>query len=252
MSDQTPSSPGEADDAATETIERPRAIAGLTDEVVEAAVRGDSRAVGVLFSVLNPRLTRYLGLMVGRDAEDVASDTWVEVMRSLPRYVGGADTIGAWVIGIGRNRALTHFRRAKSRPQTAVSVEEFTEVLSAEHDTYQSVEDSMATAEAMSRIASLPKEQAEAVFLRTIVGLDAAGAGEVLGKSAGAIRTSAHRGLRKLEKELIAEAEQEASGEPPTRPPTEPRAARRRRGSAGPTESSGRGSPRRGRISRRS
>lgn len=268
MSDQTPFSPRLSDastdstsqaaapsretgDAATETIERPKAIAGLTDEVVAAAVGGDARAIGVLFAVLNPRLTRYLGLMVGRDAEDVASDTWVEVMRSMPRYVGGADTIGAWVIGIGRNRALTHFRRAQSRPKTAVSVEEFTEILSAEQDTYQTVEDAMATAAAMSRISSLPKEQAEAVFLRTIVGLDAAGAGEVLGKTAGAVRTSAHRGLRRLEKELLAEAEQEATGEPPPRPPTQPRTGRRRRGSAGPSESSGRGSPRRDGTRRR-
>lgn len=213
MAPQTPASPGASntEDLSEEQIEeRPKAIAGLTDEVVAAAVSGDSRAIGVLFSVLNPRLTRYLGLVVGRDADDVASDTWVEVMRSLPRYVGGADTIGAWVIGVGRNRALTHFRRAKSRPQTSISVEEFAEVLANEQDTYQSVEDSLATAWAMARIASLPKEQAEAVFLRTIVGLDAAGAGQVLGKNPGAIRTSAHRGLKRLEKELLAEA----NGEP--------------------------------------
>lgn len=218
MALQPPTSPElpereEPEAAGAVGAERPKAIAGLTDEVVAAAVAGDSRAIGVLFSVLNPRLTRYLGLVVGRDADDVASDTWVEVMRSLPRYVGGADTIGAWVIGVGRNRALTHFRRAKSRPQTAVSTEEFAEVLAHEQDTYQTVEDSMATAAAMARIAALPKEQAEAVFLRTIVGLDAAGAGQVLGKSAGAVRTSAYRGLKRLEKELLAEAR----GEPPPR-----------------------------------
>src|SRR5699024_11454412 len=92
-------------------------VAGLTDEVVSAAVAGDQRAIGVLFEVLHPRLSRYLGLMEGRDAEDVASDTWIEVMRSLPRFVGDADTIGAWVWGIGRNRALTHLRRAQSRPR---------------------------------------------------------------------------------------------------------------------------------------
>ena len=188
-----------------EDDEKPRAIAGLSEEVVAAAVDGDAKAIGVLFAVLNPRLVRYLGLMVGRDADDVASDTWVEVMRSLPRYVGGADTIGAWVIGIGRHRALTYFRRQKSRPQSAAGIDDFAEILAGESDTHQSVEDSMSTAHAMARIAALPKEQAEAVFLRTIVGLDAVSAGEVLGKNSGAVRTSAHRGLKNLEKQLVAE-----------------------------------------------
>ena len=49
-----------------EDEEKPRAIAGLSEEVVAAAVNGDSKAIGVLFAVLNPRLVRYLGLMVGR------------------------------------------------------------------------------------------------------------------------------------------------------------------------------------------
>ena len=220
-----------------EDDEKPRAIAGLSEEVVAAAVNGDAKAIGVLFAVLNPRLVRYLGLMVGRDADDVASDTWVEVMRSLPRYVGGADTIGAWVIGIGRHRALTHFRRQKSRPQTAVGIDDFADILAGESDTHQSVEDSMSTARAMARIAALPKEQAEAVFLRTIVGLDAASAGEVLGKNSGAVRTSAHRGLKNLEKQLAAESDAERTRVSARSPenPAERNRTRKTRSAARPT-----------------
>jgi RNA polymerase sigma-70 factor (ECF subfamily) len=36
------------------------------------------------------------------------------------------------------------------------------------------------------------------VLLRTVIGLDAKSAGAVLGKSAGAVRTSAYRGLKSL------------------------------------------------------
>ena len=192
--------------------DRPRPIAGLSDEVVRAAVSGDRRAISVLFEVVNPRLTRYLGLMVGRDAEDVASDTWIEVLRSLPRYVGGAETIGAWIIGIGRNRALTHFRRARSRPQSVADSSVFAEVLASESDTYGSVEEAMGTADALARIASLPKEQAEAVFLRSVVGLDAVSTAKVLDKKPGAVRTACHRGLRKLERQLLEERRDPAAG----------------------------------------
>lgn len=187
-------------------------VAGLTDDIVQSAVDGDQQAIGVLFEVLNPRLNRYLGLMVGRDSEDVSSDTWIEVLRSLPRFVGGADTVGAWVVGIGRNRALTHFRRARSRPQVVADAAVFAEVLASESDTYASVEEANGTADALARIASLPKEQAEAVFLRSVVGLDAIGTADVLGKKPGAVRTACHRGLKKLETQLESEGRGRTDG----------------------------------------
>ncbi|WP_333617711.1 RNA polymerase sigma factor [Dietzia sp.] len=225
----------------------PRAVAGINDALVAAAVMGESRAIGVLFSVLNPRLTRYLVLMVGREADDIASETWVEVMRSLPRYIGGADTIGAWVIGIGRNRALNHYRRQSSRPKTVATVDDFVGVLAAETDTAQTVEDRFATAEALARIARLPKEQAEAVFLRSIVGLDVASAGEVLEKKPGAVRTSAHRGLRSLEKQLLEERKAEATETSGNSPPGGDRGAgsqsRKDPGTAGYSRKTGRRAP---------
>jgi RNA polymerase sigma-70 factor (ECF subfamily) len=59
----------------------------------------------------------------------------------------------------------------------------------------------------MSLVASLPTDQAQAVVLRAVVGLDAATAGQVLGKRPGAVRVAAHRGLRTLARRL-----QEADG----------------------------------------
>jgi len=49
-----------------------------------------------------------------------------------------------------------------------------------------------------------PTEQAEAVLLRVVMGLDVTTTAQVLGKRAGAVRTAAHRGLRRLA-ELMAE-----------------------------------------------
>ena len=50
----------------------------------------------------------------------------------------------------------------------------------------------------LSLIAQLPQDQAEAVVLRVVVGLDAKSAAETLGKRPGAVRTAAHRGLKRL------------------------------------------------------
>jgi len=51
---------------------------------------------------------------------------------------------------------------------------------------------------ALALIASLPIDQAEAVILRAVVGLDVATTAAVLGKRPGAVRVAAMRGLRRL------------------------------------------------------
>ena len=47
-------------------------------------------------------------------------------------------------------------------------------------------------------IASLPAEQAEIIMLRVVAGLDAVDVARIVGKTPGAVRVAAHRGLRRL------------------------------------------------------
>ncbi|HEY1625039.1 MAG TPA: sigma factor-like helix-turn-helix DNA-binding protein, partial [Streptosporangiaceae bacterium] len=71
--------------------------------------------------------------------------------------------------------------------------------------------EAVTTEAALRLIATLPPDQAEAVLLRAVVGLDASTAGKVIGKRAGAIRSAAHRGLRTLATRL--EAAGQAAGQ---------------------------------------
>jgi RNA polymerase sigma-70 factor (ECF subfamily) len=50
----------------------------------------------------------------------------------------------------------------------------------------------------LALIARLPADQAEAVLLRVVVGLDAPAAAAVMGKRAGAVRMATSRGLARL------------------------------------------------------
>jgi len=56
----------------------------------------------------------------------------------------------------------------------------------------------LGTGWAVTLIATLPRDQAEAVMLRVVAGLDVAGTAEVLGKRPGAVRVATLRGLRRL------------------------------------------------------
>lgn len=168
------------------------------DDVVKRMLRGDDEAFRVVYRAVQPRLERYLAALVGpKDAEDVASDTWAQACRDMKSFRGSADGFRGWITTIGRHRALDHLRAKGRRPQSAGPIEEFPEQASPA-DVEDTVVAILSTGEAIDLIASLPQEQAEAVLLRAVMGLDAKAAGKILGRSPGAVRTAAYRGLRTL------------------------------------------------------
>jgi RNA polymerase sigma-70 factor, ECF subfamily len=180
-------------------------------EAVERAQRGDADAFRALYRDTQPRLLRYLRALVGDDAEDVASETWLQISRDLASFHGDGDGFRGWAATIARHRALDHLRRAARRPPPIPVPAEDLAGLAARDDTAATALDAVATDAAVRLITSLPPDQAEAVLLRAVLGLDAATAAKVLGKRPGAVRTAAYRGLRTLARHL----EQARSRPPP-------------------------------------
>jgi RNA polymerase sigma-70 factor, ECF subfamily len=183
------------------------ADAGLTAAVV-AAQRGDPDAFRALYRDTQPKLLRYLHALVGDDAEDIASETWLNITRDLHTFTGDYDNFRGWAATIARHRALDHLRRHTRRPPPIPVPAEDLAALPAHDDTATTAIDAVATTTAIALIATLPPDQAEAVLLRAVLGLDATRAATVLGKRPGAVRTAAYRGLRtlahRLEKERTA------------------------------------------------
>jgi RNA polymerase sigma-70 factor (ECF subfamily) len=168
--------------------------------LVSAAQNGEEEAFRSLYREVQPGLLRYLRALVGDDAEDVASETWLQIARDL-RSFRGSEGFRAWAARIGRNRALDHLRHRRRRPAVSTPIEQLVE-LPGTGDTADSASESISTDAALALIRSLPRDQAEAVLLRVVVGLDAETAGRVLGKRAGAVRTASYRGLRRLAERL--------------------------------------------------
>lgn len=171
------------------------------DDDVLAAQRGDVRAFERLFVAVQPALLRYLRVLVGGEAQDVASETWLQVSRDLGRFKGGGGDFRGWVVTVGRNRALDHLRaagRRRSEPVDPLAMP----VEATGDDTFEATEEALATRRALDLIAALPRDQAEAVLLRVVVGLDAPAAAKVLGKRPGAVRMATSRGLARLQEQV--------------------------------------------------
>ena len=171
--------------------------AELTAAVL-AAQDGDETAFRTVYRAVHPRLLGYVRTLVGDpDAEDVTSEAWLQIARDLDRFSGDADRFRGWAARIARNRALDHIRMRGRRPAIGGDETELTG-RAAESDTAGEAIEALATGSTLSLIAQLPQDQAEAVVLRVVVGLDAKTAAETLGKRPGAVRTAAHRGLKRL------------------------------------------------------
>src|SRR5437763_5649674 len=75
------------------------------DTALRRACAGDEDAFRSLYRDIQPRLLRYLRALVGADAEDVASETWLQVARDLHTFSGDWDGFRGWVTTIARHRA---------------------------------------------------------------------------------------------------------------------------------------------------
>lgn len=178
--------------------------AELTAAVL-AAQDGDENAFRAVYRAVHPRLLGYVRTLVGDgDAEDVTSEAWLQIARDLDSFAGDADRFRGWAARIARNRALDHIRMRGRRPAIGGDDTELTG-WAADSDTAGAAMEALSTSTTMALIAQLPQDQAEAVVLRVVVGLDAKSAAETLGKRPGAVRTAAHRGLKKLAELLGAQ-----------------------------------------------
>jgi RNA polymerase sigma-70 factor (ECF subfamily) len=166
--------------------------------VLADAQGGSEDQFAVLWRDANPALLRYLRVLAPENAEDIAAETWVHVVRGLPRFVGDEAAWRAWLFTTARRRLIDQARLRKRHP--AEPLEDVTAAdMPRSPDAAQIALENLATESAMALLAQLPPPQAEVIMLRVVAGLDTDAVAQLLGKSPGNIRVMAHRGLKKLE-----------------------------------------------------
>ncbi|MEO3851089.1 sigma factor [Streptomyces sp. B8F3] len=169
-------------------------------EAIRAAQSGDETAFVHLYRTVHPCLVRYVGTLVGDaagdgDAEEVTAGAWQEIARDLRAFDGDAVGFRAWCARIARTRALARMQRrprGHGRGPLPPGGGPHPEGVPGRQDGGRS----------LALIAWLPRAEADAVALRSIVGLDAERAAYVLGTSPAAARSATLRGLRLLADQL--------------------------------------------------
>ena len=165
--------------------------------MLAAAQEGDEGAFSVLWRDGNPALLRYLRVIAPESAEYVAAETWVSVVRWLSRFQGAEAAWRAWLFTTARRRVVDDGRRRSRRPESPVAEVGSGEAASAP-DAAELALENLSTRAAIAAVSSLPPLQAEVIMLRVVAGLDTEAVADLVGRSPGAVRVAAHRGLRRL------------------------------------------------------
>jgi RNA polymerase sigma-70 factor, ECF subfamily len=165
------------------------------------AQAGDQAAFTAIFRDVQPSLLRYLQVTAPDAADDIAGDTWLQVISGLARFRGDERAFRAWLFTIARHRAIDLGRFAARRRTLLQRIGE-TDGRRVVPDTAEVVLEQLSTRAVVAAIASLPPDQAEIIMLRVVAGLDAPAVAEIVGKTPGAVRVAAHRGLRRLATEI--------------------------------------------------
>jgi RNA polymerase sigma-70 factor, ECF subfamily len=169
---------------------------GHMDDALARARAGDEAGFLELWRSLQPRLLRLLRVLGCDDPDDVASETWLQVVRDLNRFSGGEEDFRRWLFAIGRNRAVDAARARSRRPASPMTAG--LDILADDQRVEDQVLDGMSVQGAVAILAQLSPDQAEAVALRVIADLDTPYVAKILGKSEGAVRVALHRGLKAL------------------------------------------------------
>jgi RNA polymerase sigma-70 factor (ECF subfamily) len=176
------------------------------DAALAAATAGDEAAFAVLWHDVHPVLLRYLRVTAPAAPDDLASETWLEVVRGLDRFSGDEQHFRSWVFTIARHRAVDWRRRAARQAVDAVPGDWFVD-FQAPDDPAAAALEALSTTAALALVAGLPPDQAEVVVLRVVAGLDVARVASIVGKRPGTVRVLAHRGLRRLAERLQPQPE---------------------------------------------
>lgn len=216
----TADDPTRPDAIADETSGPRRAPAGPTtgptDDVVRRAIAGDRFALGELWDAYNPGLVRFLAGLRVREPDDVAAEVWVDLARRMPAVGADVEAFRRVLYTVARRRAIDAHRRFRRRPVVTLDPVAPLPVADPGRTVEELVGDEVT---AQRLLAALPRAQAEVVALRIIGGFSAAEVAAMTGRSEGAVRITAMRGLRRLRELAIAAGLAESrTDEAPTTP----------------------------------
>ncbi|MFQ5523063.1 MAG: RNA polymerase sigma factor [Acidimicrobiia bacterium] len=167
--------------------------------VLTAAKAGAGWAWERIYGDLYTPVLGYLRARGAPDAEDVASETFLQVARNIASFEGTETSFRSWVFVIAHRRLLDA-RRADGRRGETVPLEP--ELDTAGGDTEEDALADVIDPDLERALKGLTDDQRNVIALRVVAGLSLQETADVMGKRVGAIKALQRRALDSLRKSL--------------------------------------------------
>lgn len=145
-------------------------------------------------------------------AEDLTAGVFLRALAGLPtfreREEPPASSFRPWLFQIARNALANERRRSHRRPEAPL---ELADLLAVADDVERDVVTRDELRRALAALDQLPDDRRQALLLRFVHEMNAAEIGQVLGRSAGAVRVLIHRGLRGVTRQLESDSRRRAA-----------------------------------------
>lgn len=174
------------------------------DQVLTAAGLGAGWAAELLWRSLAPAVAGYLRVQGAAEPDDLTSEVFIGVLRSLASFSGTEEQFRSWVFTIAHRRLVDERRRAARRPApSSLETDHGGEPLehSAEHEALQR----LGSEQVRGLCEELVPDQRDVLLLRLVGGLTVDEVATALDKSEGAVKALQRRALVALRKILDRE-----------------------------------------------
>lgn len=175
-------------------------------ELLARAREGDRQAFAALYREYMPTVYKFLYYRMGNNkavAEDMTAEVFLRALRKIADFNWTGADFGSWLLRIARNLILDNAKSSRARlevlndemPESEPDEETSTETAVMQNLTNQGV---------YAAIRRLSPDQRDVITMRFIQGMDVCDVALAMGKKEGTVRTLQFRGLKALQKLLVA------------------------------------------------
>jgi RNA polymerase sigma-70 factor, ECF subfamily len=168
-----------------------------TPQLIIRAQQGDTQAIGDLYECHRVSIYRYLYYRTGdgQTAEDLTSEVFLRMIRSLHNYQKQEVAFQAWLFQIARNLLTDHYRKMSYRNHLELEDQQMAMQETSSHPNGDAQLNSLALRQALERLNG---EQRDVIVMRFVAGMPIADVAQALNKSEDAIKGLQRRGLAAL------------------------------------------------------
>ena len=171
-------------------------LQAITSDTIIQAKSGDARIISELYERYRVGVFRYLYYRTGdlQAAEDLTSDVFLRMLRSIENYQQTSVSFDAWLFQIARNVAIDHYRKSRHRQHLPLN----DELIAKDERVDRTVERELISENLAEALARLNETQRDVIVMRFVVGMRISQVAQMLHKSEDAIKGLQRRGLMAL------------------------------------------------------